>query len=91
MDEVQGSDGHVTVEHLRAANGCSDSGSFTPYPQVLGCQRGTTTVNPGCIVYEGCQAPTIWCSHNDPEYSGTMHGVPCFGMKAIFDFFQSQQ
>jgi len=36
----------------------------------------------------GCKAPTIWCSHDDPAYSGTMHGVPCFGMKAIYDFFE---
>jgi polyhydroxybutyrate depolymerase len=33
--------------------------------------------------------PTIWCSHNDPNYSGTQHGVPCFAMKAMADFFTS--
>ena len=89
MDSVQGSDGHETVAHLRAANACSSSGSSTPYSQVMGCQSGATQVKPGCIAYDGCQAQTIWCSHNDPAYSGTMHGVPCFGVKAIFDFFQS--
>jgi len=31
--------------------------------------------------------PTIWCSHNDPSYSGTEHGVPCFAIKAMSDFF----
>lgn len=90
MDTVQGGDGHETVAHFRAANACSDSGSSKPYAQVMGCQSGTTSVNPGCIVYDGCQAPTIWCSHNDPAYSGTMHGVPCFGVQAAYDFFQSQ-
>jgi hypothetical protein len=31
--------------------------------------------------------PTIWCSHNDPSYSGTQHGIPCFAIKAMYDFF----
>ena len=55
---------------------------------VMGCQSGSTAVNPGCITYEGCDAPTVWCSHNDPAYGTTMHGVPCFGVKAMYDFFQ---
>jgi hypothetical protein len=59
MDEVQGGDGHETVAHLRAANACSGSGSSTPYSQVMGCQSDTITVNPGCIAYDGCQAPTL--------------------------------
>jgi polyhydroxybutyrate depolymerase len=88
MDQERGGgDGHETVARLRTANACGDTSQ--PYSQVMGCQSGTTTVVPGCITYDGCQAPTIWCSHNDPAYSGTMHGVPCFGMKAIYDFFES--
>jgi polyhydroxybutyrate depolymerase len=31
--------------------------------------------------------PTVWCSHNDPAYSNTNHGWPCFGTRAIYDFF----
>ena len=46
-------------------------------------------VDPGCIEYSGCAAPTIWCSHNDPHYGGTMHGVPCFAVTAMHDFFNS--
>lgn len=88
MDQERGGgDGHETVARLRTANGCSDTSQ--PYSQVMGCQSGTTTVVPGCVAYDGCKAPTIWCSHDDPAYSGTMHGVPCFGMKAIYDFFES--
>lgn len=88
MDQERGGgDGHETVARLRTANTCSDTSK--PYSQVMGCQSGTTTVVPGCVAYDGCKAPTIWCSHNDPAYSGTMHGVPCFGMKAIYDFFES--
>jgi polyhydroxybutyrate depolymerase len=88
MDKERGGgDGHETVARLRAANMCMDSSM--PYAQVQGCQSGQTTVDPGCVAYDGCKAPTIWCSHNDPAYSGTMHGVPCFAMTAMHDFFGS--
>ncbi len=88
MDAERGhGDGHETVERFVAANGCG--GTSMPYSQVAGCQSGTTAVSPGCIVYDGCQAPTVWCSHDDPAYNGTMHGVPCFAMTAMYDFFES--
>ena len=88
MDAERGNgDGHETVARFRAANSCMDTSM--PYTAVMGCQSGNTTVNPGCVSYNGCKAPTIWCSHNDPAYSGTMHGVPCFGMKAMYDFFET--
>jgi hypothetical protein len=60
-----------------------------PYAEVAGCQSGATSVNPGCIAYDDCGATTIWCSHNDPAYNGTMHGVPCFGVTAMYDFFET--
>ena len=41
---------------------------------------GRPVVDPGCIIYDNCTVPTIWCSHNDPSYSGTQHGVPCFAI-----------
>jgi polyhydroxybutyrate depolymerase len=86
MDQERGGgDGHETVARFRAANSCMDSS--TPYTEVMGCQSGQTAVDPGCVSYAGCQAPTIWCSHNDPAYGTTMHGVPCFGVKAMYDFF----
>ncbi len=85
--ERNNGDGHETVAQFRTANSCQ--ATSMPYSQVMGCQSGNTTVDPGCIVYDGCQAPTIWSSHNDPAYGTTMHGVPCFGVKAMYDFFQS--
>lgn len=87
MDSVRGQDGASTVGRFRTANGCMSTS--TPYSQVMGCSSGGTQVNPGCIEYAGCKVPTVWCSHNDPNYSGTSHGVPCFAMKAMHDFFQS--
>jgi poly(3-hydroxybutyrate) depolymerase len=85
--ERGGGDGHETVERFRSANGCGSSSM--PYAAVTGCQSGATAVTPGCVSYDGCAAPTIWCSHDDPAYSGTMHGVPCFGITAMHDFFES--
>lgn len=85
--ERNNGDGHETVAQFRSANSCQEAS--LPYSAVMGCQSGNTAVDPGCIVYQGCEAPTVWCSHNDPAYGTTMHGVPCFGVKAMYDFFQS--
>ena len=85
MDNVRGNDGASTVARFRTANMCMTASM--PYTQVAGCSSSGTTVTPGCIKYDGCTVPTIWCSHNDPQYSGTNHGVPCFAIKAMYDFF----
>lgn len=75
------------VAKFRAANQCADTSK--PYTPIMGCQSSGMTVNPGCIIYDKCTEPTIWCAHNDPNYGGTQHGVPCFGIKAIYDFFKT--
>ena len=85
MDNVRGNDGAATVARFRTANMCMTTSM--PYSQVAGCQSSGTAVTPGCIRYDGCTVPTIWCSHNDPQYSNTNHGVPCFAIKAMYDFF----
>jgi polyhydroxybutyrate depolymerase len=74
-----------TIARFRTANMCTEAS--TAYSQVAGCQSSGVSVNPGCISYSGCTVPTIWCSHNDPQYSNTHHGVPCFAIKAMYDFF----
>ncbi|WP_441290669.1 alpha/beta hydrolase family esterase [Sorangium sp. KYC3313] len=84
-DTVRGGDGASTVARFRTANKCEMSS--TPYSQVMGCQSSGKAVNPGCISYSGCSEPTIWCSHDDPAYSNTSHGVPCFAIEAMYDFF----
>ena len=64
--------------------------SSKPYSAVMQCNStdsGKPLVTPGCNIYDGCSVPTIWCAHNDPNYSGTQHGVPCFAMKSMFEFF----
>ena len=76
------------VAKFRMSNSCQDTSM--PYSSVMTCNStdsGHPLVDPGCIIYDGCVVPTIWCSHNDPSYSGTEHGVPCFAMQAMVDFF----
>ena len=50
-------------------------------------------VNPGCVEYSGCAAPTLFCNHNDPNYidngTPTNHGWPCFANAQIQQFFES--
>jgi len=77
-----------TVAKFRTTNMCATTS--TPYAPVMTCKSSEgPTVNPGCIIYDNCTVPTIWCSHNDPSYSGTQHGVPCFAMKGMYDFFKT--
>jgi len=45
--------------------------------------------NSGCVEFSGCSVKTRWCNHNDPNYGTTNHGIPCFGVRAIYDFFES--
>ncbi len=85
-DTVRRDDGATTVARFRTANACGTSSM--PYSGVVACQSSGKTVNPGCVTYDGCAAPTIWCSHDDPQYSGTSHGVPCFAVRAMYDFFE---
>lgn len=79
-----------TVAKFRAANMCMTTSK--PYTPVMTCKSSDgPMVDPGCIIYDGCSVPTIWCSHNDPSYSGTQHGVPCFAIKSMVDFFATFQ
>jgi predicted esterase len=78
-----------TVAKFRAANMCAETSK--PYTAVMGCKsyQNMAQVDPGCKIFDNCTVPTIWCAHNDPDYSNTQHGVPCFGLQAMHDFFKS--
>lgn len=89
-DTVRGPDSAPnTVAKFRSANMCADTSK--DYTAVMGCKsyQNQAQVDPGCKIYDNCSVPTIWCSHNDPDYSNTQHGVPCFGLPAMYDFFKS--
>jgi polyhydroxybutyrate depolymerase len=85
-------DGHEVVENYRSGNKCMSTSK--PWTGAMSCktnQAGSNVmVDPGCIIYDGCQKPTIWCSHNDPSYSNTMHDTPCFVWQAMRAFFEAQ-
>lgn len=86
-DTVRNSDGADVVARFRTANSCTTTS--TPYAGVASCMSSGTAVSPGCIAYQGCSVPTVWCSHDDPQYGNTSHGVPCFAVRAMHDFFTS--
>ncbi|HET6149838.1 MAG TPA: hypothetical protein VFH68_20025 [Polyangia bacterium] len=90
MDAMRNnSNGADVVAVFTASNQCS----ITTMPfDVPTCTSATDrmTVTPGCVSYQGCSKPTIWCSHNDHGYNltdGYEHGWPCFASNAIADFF----
>jgi polyhydroxybutyrate depolymerase len=88
-DNVRNSAGADVVARFTSVNGC---GSTTmAFGEVDSCKstQNQADVDPGCVSYAGCKQPTIWCSHNDPNYSSTNHGWPCFATKAMYDFFGS--
>jgi polyhydroxybutyrate depolymerase len=91
MDMMRGdSNGIDVVNFFASSNACS---SMTlPDGDVAGCNSSfdRAPVTPGCVTYQGCSQPTIWCSHNDNGYNasdGNQHGWPCFASNAMADFF----
>jgi polyhydroxybutyrate depolymerase len=87
-----GGNGSDVVQLFATSNSCSSS--TTPKTDVPTCSStfDHMQVTPGCVTYQSCMAPTVWCSHNDNGYNGTdghQHGWPCFASNAIADFFMS--
>jgi polyhydroxybutyrate depolymerase len=82
-DTVRGTNGQAGVDLITSSNSC---GSSTEFDQASSCGGG---IDPGCVEYDDCSMRTIWCSHNDPNYSNTNHGWPCFANDAIHEFFGS--
>lgn len=85
-------DGKKDLQPYLTSNSCQMT--TTPFtPDVSKCSNISgvdgKAFNPGCVEFSGCSAKTRWCNHNDPNYGTTNHGIPCFGVKAIYDFFES--
>lgn len=85
-DSERRNDGSDVVARFRTVNGCSMTSM--PYTDVPMCNSSGRAVNAGCVSYEGCTQPTLWCSHDDPFYNNTNHGWPCFATQAMYDFFE---
>jgi poly(3-hydroxybutyrate) depolymerase len=90
-DAMRGNgNGMDVVNFFTSSNGCSSAS--TPDDAVAGCNSSFDhmAVKPGCVGYQGCTQPTVWCSHNDNGYNasdGNQHGWPCFASNAMADFF----
>ena len=90
MDAMRGnSNGADVVAVFTSSNACMSTSTAYDVPT---CTSTTDrmTVTPGCVTYQGCSTPTIWCSHNDHGYNltdGYEHGWPCFASNAMADFF----
>jgi hypothetical protein len=84
-------DGHEVVASWIKANKCAGMSMSMPYTTAVDACKASTgaSVDAGCKQFTGCSATTIWCSHNDPDYSGTYHGWPCFLTKAMAAFFDT--
>jgi hypothetical protein len=87
-------DGAQDISQYAESNQCS--GGTTPVA-VPSCSSlaGGVAVDPGCVQYNGCAAPTLFCNHDDPNYldngNPTNHGWPCFANSQIFQFFEAQR
>ena len=85
-------DGKKDLQPYLTSNTCQMTS--TPFqPDVSRCSNISgvdgKAFSPGCVDFSGCAAKTRWCNHNDPNYGTTNHGIPCFGVRAIYDFFES--
>jgi polyhydroxybutyrate depolymerase len=85
-------DGKKDLQPYLASNMCGTTS--TPFqPDVSSCGNVSGVdgkpFSPGCVEFSGCSVKTRWCNHNDPNYGTTNHGIPCFGVRAIYDFFES--
>lgn len=86
-DTVRNSSGSDVVQEFVKANGCAMTSK--PHPFGPTCTSSGKPVNNGCVMYDGCVADTVWCSHNDPQYANTFHGWPCFATGAMAEFFKT--
>jgi polyhydroxybutyrate depolymerase len=86
-------DGKKDLQPYLASNMCEMTS--TPFqPDVSRCSSISSGIdgkpfNAGCVEFSGCSVKTRWCNHNDPNYGTSNHGIPCFGVRAIYDFFES--
>jgi poly(3-hydroxybutyrate) depolymerase len=95
-DTQRGGDanGAQDIRQYAQSNQCSDTTTQLNSP-ACNSITGRGPVDPGCVQYNGCAAPTLFCRHDDPNYidngNVTNHGWPCFANRQIFEFFEAQR
>ncbi len=74
--------------NFREANGCDMSSQ--PY-ETTACNsiHDGDPVTSNCISYDGCDVETIFCPHDDSNYGGTFHGIPCFFYQDAHTWFMT--
>jgi polyhydroxybutyrate depolymerase len=86
--------GAQDISQYAESNQCSGGTTMLSVPSCPSLAGGVA-VNAGCVQYNGCAAPTLFCNHDDPNYldngNPTNHGWPCFANSQIFQFFESQR
>lgn len=84
-DAVAGDpDGTRALGAFRTFNQCGETS--TPM-SLAGCETMGMTVDPGCVDFQGCAEALRFCHHDSPDGSGDLW--PCFGSRAIVEFFES--
>jgi polyhydroxybutyrate depolymerase len=84
-------DGAQDISQYAESNQCSEDTQPVDIGTCTSLVRNAS-VNPGCVQYSGCAAPTLFCNHDDPNYNDGMdtnHGWPCFANSEIFTFFEA--
>ena len=85
-------DGAIDIIQYTQSNQCSTNALALNVASCPSIANGAA-VNPGCVEYSGCAAPTLFCNHDDPNYidngTPTNHGWPCFANEQIFRFFEA--
>jgi poly(3-hydroxybutyrate) depolymerase len=78
--------GQQELQPFLTSNQCE--ASSTRYTEAMACNSmyNQAAVDNGCVSYDGCSEPFVFCSHNDQNYSGTNHGWPCFANQTMFAF-----
>jgi hypothetical protein len=91
MDNQRANDGDGAQERgpFITSNGCMMT--TTPYTGAMACNSiyDQAAVNSGCVSYNGCSVPFVFCNHNDMNYSGTNHGWPCFANQTMYAFLSA--
>ena len=88
-------DGAQDIAQYAESNQCAGATVELAVPSCASIAGAQYVVDPGCVEYSGCAAPTLFCRHDDPNYfangNPTNHGWPCFANSQIFAFFESQR
>lgn len=87
-------DGTQDISQYVRSNQCQNTTQPVAVPSCASLAGGVA-VDAGCVQYDGCGAPTLFCRHDDPNYldngTPTNHGWPCFANAQIFSFLESNR